>query len=87
MNTLPPAARGAPLIATNELDKLPLSGPEPFDIRPQPPVDDFCAMIDMAGLTYLRTVATLHPSLPVHLMMRPEIVASFVSQGECLRLT
>ena len=53
----------------NELPHLPLWGPEPFDIRPRPPVDDFCDMIEAAGLSYLRTVAMPHPSVPVHLMI------------------
>ncbi len=53
----------------NEQSHLPMWGPEPFDIRPRPPVDDFCDMIEAAGLSYLRTVAMPHPSVPVHLMV------------------
>ena len=49
-------------------DNQPLWGPEPFDLRPRPPVDDFIEMIEEAGLTYQTTVQLDHPEMDVHLM-------------------
>lgn len=49
--------------------KEPLWGPEPFDIRPRPPIDDFVGMISKAGLEYINTVRLPHPAVPVHLMV------------------
>lgn len=49
--------------------KEPLWGPEPFDIRPRPPIEDFVGMISNAGLEYIKTERFAHPSVPVHLMV------------------
>lgn len=47
----------------------PLWGPEPFDIRARPPIEDFVPMISQAGLEYIATERLPHPSVPVHLMV------------------
>lgn len=47
----------------------PVSGPEPFDLRPRPPIDDFIDMIELAGLNYHSTARLPHPEFPVHLVL------------------
>lgn len=47
----------------------PLWGPEPFDIRPRPPILDFREMISAAGLSYERVVQLPEPSVPVHIVV------------------
>lgn len=46
-----------------------LFGPEPFDLRPRPPIDDFVDMIELAGLNYRGTVCLAHAELPVHFVI------------------
>lgn len=47
----------------------PLWGPEPFDLRTRPPIEDFIAMLAQAGLEYVTTQRLPHPTVPVHVMV------------------
>lgn len=53
----------------NTDENKPLWGPEPFDLRPRPPIIDFREMINAAGLTFDRVVKLPEPTVPVHLVV------------------
>ena len=53
----------------NSDNMSPLWGPEPFDLRPRPPIIDFKEMISAGGLRFENVVKLPEPSVPVHLVI------------------